>query len=237
MLNYQLNQTKIALLKHEAQTEESALQAAGFCVWSTEDPEFLYKKLNTDPVDMVLVDLDETSPDIFNVIQSIHSMNDDIPIITLSDQNNTINQIMAISSGADRNINKPFNVHIILSNIMAINRNRKNTKEITNNKLQNKTWTLDSKTWVLTAPDNSSLILSMREMLLLQALFNHTGEFLKKDELSEIVFKINNSKRKPSMDRLLNQLRSKANKAFSMEFPLKTAYLVGYAFTSPCQVI
>jgi hypothetical protein len=39
------------------------------------------------------------------------------------------------------------------------------------------------------------------------------------------------------MDRLLNQLRAKAAEAFKEEFPLKTAYLIGYAFTSPCKVI
>ncbi len=161
-----------------------------------------------------------------------------LPIITLSDPDNTINQIMAISSGADRNLPKPFNVHVLLSNVLAINRSRKTIISIpTNESVSEDTWLLNTNNWTLTSPNGSTLKLSMREVLLLRTLANKKGEFLKKDELTELVFQSHTFKRKPSMDRLLNQLRTKAAETFKEEFPLKTAYLIGYAFTSPCKII
>lgn len=233
---HQLNQTKIALLKSDAHIEESAINAAGFNAWSAPDPETLYKRLLVDPIDILIVDLDQPKFDCFNVIQSLYAMKN-LPIITLSNPSNTTNQIMAISSGADRNLTKPFDVQVLLSNVLAINRSRKKIPFSTRTSHSNDTWLLNTNNWTLSSPDGLSLNLSMREMLLMQTLIHNKGEFLKKDELSKLVFEPHSFKRKPSMDRLLNQLRTKAAKAFKTEFPLKTAYLIGYAFTSPCEVI
>lgn len=235
-MNHQLNQTKIALLKSDPHTEESAIKAAGVNAWSASDPETLYKRLLVDPIDILIVDLDQPKFDCFNVIQSLYTMQN-LPIITLSDPSNTINQIMAISSGADRNLTKPFDVNVLLSNVLAINRSLKKIPISTKIDHSNDTWLLNTNNWTLSSPDGSTLNLSMREMLLMQTLINNKGEFLKKDELSKLAFKSHSFKRKPSMDRLLNQLRSKAVKTFKTEFPLKTVYLIGYAFTSPCEII
>lgn len=232
-----LSQTKLALLTSDTNIEESSIRNSGVNVWTASTPDALYKRLQIEPVDVLVVDLDQPSFDCFSVIHSLYS-SQGLPIITLSNPENTINQIMAISSGADRNLPKPFNLHVLLSNVLAINRSHKRaptapTEEINSDD----TWILNTNNWTLTSPDGSTLKLSMREVLLLQTLANKKGEFLKKDELTSLVFQSHTFKRQPSMDRLLNQLRAKATKAFKKEFPLKTAYLIGYAFTSPCKVI
>jgi DNA-binding response OmpR family regulator len=232
-----LSQTKLALLTSDANIEESSIRNSGVSIWSAPTPEALYKRLQIEPVDVLVVDLDQPNFDCFSVIHSLYS-SQGLPIITLSNPENTINQIMAISSGADRNLPKPFNLHVLLSNVLAINRSRKRVPVVPTEEINSEdTWVLNTNNWTLTSPDGSALKLSMREVLLLQTLANKKGEFLKKDELTNLVFQSHTFKRQPSMDRLLNQLRAKATKAFKEEFPLKTAYLIGYAFTSPCKVI
>jgi DNA-binding response OmpR family regulator len=232
-----LSQTKLALLTSDANIEESSIRNSGVNVWTAPTPEALYKRLQIEPVDVLVVDLDQPNFDCFSVIHSLYS-SQGLPIITLSNPENTINQIMAISSGADRNLPKPFNIHVLLSNVLAINRSRKRVPTAPTEEINSEdTWVLNTNNWTLTSPDGSTLKLSMREVLLLQTLANKKGKFLKKDELTSLVFQSHTFKRQPSMDRLLNQLRAKATKAFKEEFPLKTAYLIGYAFTSPCKVI
>jgi two-component system OmpR family response regulator/two-component system response regulator RstA len=232
-----LSQTKLALLTSDTTLDESSIRNSGVSVWSAPTPNALFERLQVEPVDVLVVDLDQPNFYCFSVFLSLYSSYG-LPIITLSDPDNTINQIMAISSGADRNLPKPLNVHVLLSNVLAINRGRKAIfSSPANEPISENTWLLNTNRWSLTSPNGSTLKLSMREVLLLRTLANKKGEFLKKDELTELVFQSHTFKRKPNMDRLLNQLRAKAAEAFKEEFPLKTAYLIGYAFTSPCKVI
>lgn len=231
------NITNIALLKPDAQIEELALKSAGFNVWSTQDPDVLYERLLVERVDILIVDLDQPQLNYFNVIQSLHNTKE-FPIITISDHNNIFNQIIAISSGADRNIPKPFNIQLFLTNVLAINRSKKivNAIKAADNNTIN-TWQLNTNKWSIKSPEGINLDLTMKEMMLIKILVEKNGEFIKKDELHNLIFSSFTYKRTPSLDRLLNQLRSKTAVAFEVKFPLKTVYLAGYAFTSPCKII
>lgn len=66
-----LSQTKLALLTTDTSIEESSIRNSGVSVWSAATPNALYERLQVEPIDVLVVDLDQPSFDCFSVIEGV----------------------------------------------------------------------------------------------------------------------------------------------------------------------
>lgn len=97
-------------------------------------------------------------------------------------------------------------------------------------------WQLNSKTWVLTAPNGRGLPLKHAERQLLQALMSPAGEVLSKERIIESQGADPERFDYRRIETLIRRLRLRCRDSLGVELPIQTIYGRGLAFTEPADV-
>jgi DNA-binding response OmpR family regulator len=98
-------------------------------------------------------------------------------------------------------------------------------------------WQLNTRTWILTAPNGNAMLLKHAERLLLEALLSPAGEVLTKERV------VQSQGAKPDafdyrrVETLLRRLRIRCRDRLASELPVQTIYGRGLAFTEAGVVI
>jgi DNA-binding response OmpR family regulator len=98
-------------------------------------------------------------------------------------------------------------------------------------------WQLNTRTWILTAPNGNAMLLKHSERLLLEALLSPAGEVLTKERV------VQSQGAKPDafdyrrVETLLRRLRIRCRDTLASELPVQTIYGRGLAFTEAGEVI
>lgn len=98
-------------------------------------------------------------------------------------------------------------------------------------------WQLNTRTWILTAPNGNAMLLKHAERLLLEALLSPAGEVLTKERV------VLSQGAKPDafdyrrVETLLRRLRIRCRDTLASELPVQTIYGRGLAFTEAGVVI
>ena len=104
--------------------------------------------------------------------------NSNVPIIMVTSKDSEIDEILAMSYGADDNITKPYNPTILLLHIEAI---FKRLNKIDNNLVYHGVNINLSKS--ILKKDNIELLLSKNEMSIFYFLFMNQGKIVSRDEI------------------------------------------------------
>jgi len=241
---------RIAIIEDNSDLLQSTLEYlsfAGYTVWGVASAEAFYKQFVVSPADIIIVDIGLPGEDGLSVASFLNG-NPNLSVIIVSANNSVESKLAGLSTGADRYLTKPLDLAELAANIDALSRHEAILKGSAVNtvtpqlapssdaQLQPKepgtAWLLSSRNWSLITPYGKQIQLTVREFGFLRQLFVTQGQPVAKRQLAETIFgthPINSGER---LTVLVARLRKKCLAATGEDLPLKTAHMIGYAFTA-----
>ena len=202
---------------------------AGYDVMAASDPDLGLKMALNHSLDAIFIDLLLPKTSGLNVLKSIRSQSN-IPIIILSDQEETLSRRLAFKMGADDYIEKPCDPQELLERLHAILR-RSNSPAITP---QRPTIKYDeivvdcAKRSVFL--NDQQLELTNTEFNILEILIRSKGQAFSKEELTEYALGRKFTAYDRSIDVHISNLRNKLGNNTNDEPWVKTVRGFGYMF-------
>ena len=110
------------------------LSAEGYCVVCASDGKQALARVESEPIDVALLDVVMPRPTGFEVCQAMKSKPKTrlIPVILLTSLNSESDRITGIMCGADDFLSKPFNKHELLARVHSLLRLKRFTDELDN---------------------------------------------------------------------------------------------------------
>lgn len=241
---------RIAIIEDNSDLLQSTLEYlsfAGYAVWGVASAEAFYKQFVVSPADIIIVDIGLPGEDGLSLASRLNG-NPNLSVIIVSANNSVESKLAGLRAGADRYLTKPLDLAELAANIDALSRHKATTKNSAEKAVTaqvassseapsqptgpGKAWQLSSHNWSLITPYGKQIQLTVREFGFLQQLFVAEGQPVAKRKLAETIFgtrPINSGER---LTVLVARLRKKCLAATGEDLPLKTAHMIGYAFTA-----
>jgi putative two-component system response regulator len=110
------------------------LSVEGYCVVCAADGQQALALVNTEPIDLALLDVVMPRPTGFELCQAMKSKPKTrlIPVVLLTSLNSESDRITGIMCGADDFLSKPFNKHELLARVHSLLRLKRFTDELDN---------------------------------------------------------------------------------------------------------
>ena len=162
--------------------------------------------LDTQPYDLVLLDLGLPGKDGLDVLDSIRGRNNPVPLLIITARDSLDDRLRGLDSGADDYLLKPFDISELLARIRAVLR-RKGGNALP--LLDNGSVSLDLLTKQASTDAHRNVALSSREFALLQALLIRPGAILSRSELEDRLYGWGNEVESNAIEFLIHALRRK----------------------------
>ena len=149
------------------------------------------RTLETEPVDLVLLDLRLGSEDGMQLARALRETSQ-VPLIIVTGKLDEADRVMGLELAADDYVNKPFSSRELLARIRAVLRRYQTLKELTPARAEQRRayrfegWELNLRSRRLVSPDGSKVELSNGEFNLLQALCAAPLRVLTRDQLLDL---------------------------------------------------
>lgn len=223
-------QTRILIIEDErALTNVLAynLEREGFEVTVAHDGQEGLRKAQTQPVDLILLDLMLPAVSGLDVCREIRAgeLTKDIPIIMLTAKAEETDQIVGFSLGADDYVTKPFSVKVLLQRIKALRRRVESGVE-SGEVIEHAGVRLDRLCHRVTV-DGKELSLTPTEFRLLECLLRQPGRAFNRNQLMDVAIGERAVVLERTIDVHVKSLRRKLGSAGEL---LETVRGVGYRF-------
>lgn len=162
------------------------LQNALYDVMVIENFENLEKQIIDSNGDIVLLDVNLPGKSGLEICRNIRN-NSDIPIIFVTSNNTSMDELNCITMGGDDYVSKPYNVPVLLARIASILKRTKKGKDNNDTKLVYKEIVLDILAGTIRYK-NEEVEMSKNELKILFYLFKHNGEIVKRADLIEYLW-------------------------------------------------
>ena len=224
---------KILVVDDEPQMRRvlhASLKAHGHQVIEASSGEEALRKLDAEPCDFVLLDLNMPGLGGMATCRTMRA-GSEIPIIVVSIRNSERDKVAALKAGADDYVTKPFGVPELLARVEAVARRRPVT-ERRSNVLVLDDVRIDLAAHRITAP-NGEEHLTPKELELLRYMIAHAGEVVPHLRLLQAVWGPDHGNEVEYLRVFVNQLRRKIERDPHHPKYLLTEPWVGYRFTFP----
>lgn len=210
---------------------ELYLEKDGFQVIKAEDGLKALEIIQSNKIDMAILDIMMPNIDGFNLIKRIRE-NYNIPIIILSAKNQDNDKILGLGIGADDYITKPFNPLEVSARVQAqlrrfYNFNSKNLNEIKKTIIGNVT--LDTLN-MITKVNGKEVQLTSYEYKILKLLMENAGRIFTKREIFELVWEHDYFEDDNTIMVHISNLRDKIESNSRKPLYIKTIRGLGYKF-------
>ena len=204
---------------------EEYLSSQGFAVLVAEDGIAMDAALQTNEVDLMILDLMLPGEDGLSIARRMRR-DRDLPIIIVSAQGDDVDRIVGLEIGADDYLAKPFNPRELLARVRAVLRRgaRREAQTITFGDFE-----LNLSAHRLTR-NGRTVALTSGEFELLDVLVRHPNTVLDRDRILDL---LNGTRRAPfdrSIDVRVTRLRSKIEPDPATPVFIKTIWGKGYMF-------
>lgn len=230
-------QAKIALVDDDKNILTSvtmALEAEGFDVKTYNDGEAGLKGLQTNPVDLAVLDIKMPRMDGMEVLTKLRESSQ-MPVIFLTSKDDEIDQLLGLKMGADDYITKPFSQRLLIERIRAIlrreslraqgpNNNADATKIMTRGEL-----VLDDERHLCTWK-GQEVPLTVTEYLLVKALASRPGHVKNRDALMDQAYGETIYVDDRTIDSHVKRIRKKFKQMDDDFNHIETVYGVGYRY-------
>ncbi|TKT78209.1 response regulator transcription factor [Aquamicrobium sp. LC103] len=156
-------------------------------------------------------------------------------IIMLTALGDSDDRIRGFNSGADIYLVKHSTLREIEAAIRSLLRRTNPPSSAVGSQPEGQ-WHLNRTTWVLTAPNLSSLKLTATEFAFINALCQRPGGVCDRLEISEAISRPKTNFDSKHLDAVVSRLRRKLEDRTKLPAPFKVVYGVGYTFTAPSQL-
>ncbi len=171
--------------KDLAEALAAVLEGWDFEVGICRDFRNVLEELAAFRPDLCLLDLRLPAFDGYHWCRKIRDTSQ-VPIMILSARKEAMNQVRVLELGADDFIEKPFDTEVLLAKIRALLRRSYRYLDETDRLAFNDV-VLDTKEATVNYGDRS-LDLSLNELKILTALFREQGNYVSRDDLSELLW-------------------------------------------------
>lgn len=161
-----------------------ALKDAGYVVDTAYDGEEGHFLGDTEPYDLVILDLGLPKLDGVSVLESWRREGRSMPVLVLTARDRWSDKVQGIDAGADDYVTKPFHMEEILARTRALLRR---SAGHASNDLICGSVRLDMKTNRVTV-DGNPVKLTALEYRLLEYLMSHQGRVISRTELTEHLY-------------------------------------------------
>jgi two-component system, OmpR family, KDP operon response regulator KdpE len=224
---------KILVVDDEPQMRRvlhASLMAHGHHVIEASSGEEALRKLDAEPCDFVLLDLNMPGLGGMAACRAIRA-GSEVPIIVVSIRNSERDKVAALKAGADDYVTKPFGVLELLARVEAVARRRPVTDRRSNLLVLDDV-RIDLEAHRVTAP-NGEEHLTPKEAELLRYMVSHAGELLPHRRLLQAVWGADHGDEVQYLRVFVNQLRRKIERDPHHPKYLLTEPWVGYRFAFP----
>lgn len=223
---------RIALLEDDAMLRERILVPGlanfGFAVTGTETAAALHHHLNTQSVDMVVLDVGLPDQDGFTVARNVRAAYPEIGIVMLTGRGATPDRVRGLSEGADAYLSKPVEIELLAATLHSLARRLRGPSP----QVAPKRWHLDGNGWCLVSPAGINVALTRTERRVVERLTATAGQLVTRDELiatlTDNVYDFDAHR----LESLIYRLRRKVADACGEPLPLAAVHGEGYVFNA-----
>lgn len=199
---------KIFIVEDELKLREeliTMLERKGYICNTTEDFENIIEIILKAKPEIILLDINLPKYDGFYICKEIRKQSE-VPIIVLTSQNGDLDELEAMSLGADDFITKPFNPRILLAHIESVlKRVYGNNKSIL---ASHKGLTLDvlkSRAYY----EDKTIDLTKNELAILKVLIDNKGKIIPRNEIISFLWEMEDFIEDATLTVNVNRLRKK----------------------------
>jgi DNA-binding response OmpR family regulator len=210
------------------------LEAEGFAVSEARDKASLLRSLETEPVDLITLDLGLGGEDGLELARQVRAMRN-IPIVMITGRGAPIDRVAGLEHGADDYISKPFHIREVVLRIHRVLRRYELEESVPKPGAAQRyvfdLCVLDSVKREVTKVDGAMLDLTESEFLLLEIFLRHPARVLSRDEILQMLRGRDWSPPDRTIDGHLARLRRKIEPPGEAPTLIKSVRGVGYVFT------
>ncbi|HRD74962.1 MAG TPA: response regulator transcription factor [Hyphomicrobiaceae bacterium] len=183
----------------------TALTAEGFAVDTASDGEEGFFLGETEPYDIVILDIGLPKMDGISVLEQWRRADRNMPVIILSARDRFSDKASGINAGADDYVGKPFHMEELLARVRArVRRAAGHAKPV----IECGALRLDTKTARVTY-DGTLVKLTSHEYRLLAYLLHHNGRVVSRTELVEHLYEQDFDRDSNTIEVFIGRLRRK----------------------------
>lgn len=217
------------------------LQQYGYTAFSASNGTELYRLLDNEKIDLIVLDIRMPGEDGFTICQNIRKTSK-VPIIMLTANGEEMDRIIGLEMGADDYLPKPFNPRELVARIKAVLRRSTEGGDLEKIFIGTEAeifkfsgWQLDTATRKLTSPDGLEISITAGEYTLLMTFLERPKRVLSRDQLLEITHNRQAGPFDRSIDIQVSRLRQKIEEDPKEPTLIKTVRGGGYMLTVPVE--
>ena len=204
---------RILLVEDDAMISESicaSLKDASYAVDSVDNGQIVETAVRSQNYDIVLLDLGLPGKDGLMVLKLLRQSHPHLPVIILTARDDIDSRLSGLDGGADDYMIKPFDMSELLARMRVALRRRSNQAT---SQLYNGPIVLDLSNYQVSIDGiEQSILLSNKELSILQALMLHPGQIYSRSELEDKVYGWGEEVESNAIDFLIHALRKKIGK-------------------------
>jgi two-component system, OmpR family, response regulator len=181
-----------------------ALQHAGFAVDLVVDGEEALFMGNTEPYDIVVLDVGLPKINGLTVLEKWRAVDNRVPVVILTARDTWQEKIAGFKVGADDYLTKPFEMPELLARLGAV---LKRSQGVCQNPLSTPQFVLDEATQSIVMTQGVRHALTATEFKLLRYMMIYTGQVLSKTTLTAHVYDYDSDKDSNVIEVYVNRLR------------------------------
>jgi two-component system OmpR family response regulator len=202
----------------------AALKEAGYAVDSAKDGEEGHFLGDTEPYDLVVLDIGLPIMDGISVLEQWRRAGRKMPVLLLTARDRWSDKVQGIDAGADDYVAKPFHIEEVLARVRALVRRAAGhaTNEIEIGSVR-----LDSKSGRVTV-DGNPIKLTSHEYRVLEYLMTHRDRVVSRTELIEHLYDQDFDRDSNTIEVFVGRLRKKVPAEL-----IETVRGLGYRIVEP----
>ena len=205
-------------------------QAAGHRVSEAEDGDGMWRILERDAADLILLDINLPREDGLDLTRKLRAQSN-VGIILVTVRTDEVDRIVGLEVGADDYITKPFNPRELLARVKSVLRRAGDGSREPTPTRRFSGWVFSAAARKLVSPDGDIVQLTRAEHELLAALADHPGQVLSRERLLALITHRSWEPGDRTIDVLVRRLRRKIEQDPGKPELIVTAHGEGYVFT------
>lgn len=212
------------------------LRLNGIDVTEADSGGSFRKALRSDPIDVAIIDVNLPDVSGFELARELAGDESRPGVIILTARAGRQDRRQGYAEGADLYMTKPVDGEELLLAVRNLARRVRHAKATAvPREPAERVWKLDMVRKRLVSPDDAYIVLSGREILLLEQFVRANGEPVSRVALAEIMGYGDPGPENRGLDAALRRLREKAT-ARGIDLPLLVIHSVGLRFVSPLRL-
>lgn len=213
----------------EASVLRLLLQKGGFVIQSTSTMSQLISTWPEDPLDLILISLDEINENLIEEIKSLRHYVA-VPIVLIADPLPESQLVALLDGGIDLVINRPYGVRSLQAQIRSLIRRTQGTALFRQPNLTQADLTLDPSDRTVKVGDRDPVRLTHLEFRLLHTLITNPGQVIPSETLVDYVWGYSGEGNRYLVRGLVQRLRTKIEPDIHNPKYILNSPGIGYSF-------